>query len=234
MINDRLHGGGGGNVKPVGKASLRKRGYFDTAEQRPAGEQAVRRPIETVRTSHDSWWGYTKGDRHWKSPRETVNLLSGAAAQGANLLFNAGPKPAGALPAPFHRIMKETGRWLLANGEAIYGSTEGILDVRTLGRTTIKKNSLFLHVLYWPGREAILYGLKTRVRSARILGPGQTVKVRQEGLHVRLMDLPAQPPGPACSVIRLALDGPPKEEPSIVHLWEQGRPLDSLSRWAGA
>jgi hypothetical protein len=138
------------------------------------------------------------------------------------------------LAGPFSSNYEETGRWLLANGEAIYGSTEGILDVRTLGRTTIKKNSLFLHVLCWPGREAIFYGLKTRVRSARILGTGQTVKVRQEGLHVRLMDLPAQPPDPACSVIRLALDGPPKEEPSIVHLWEQGRPLDSLSRWAGA
>jgi alpha-L-fucosidase len=233
MINDRLHGGGGGNVKPVGRASLRTQGYFDTAEQRPAGEQAVRRPIETVRTSHDSWWGYSKGDKNWKSSRETINLLSGAAGHGANLLFNVGPKSDGSFPAPFHRILKETGRWLRANGEAIYGSSAGTLDVRTLGRTTIKKNSLYLHVLYWPGREAILYGLMNRVRSARILGTGQRVKVRQEGLHVRLLDLPAQAPDPACTVIRLNLDGPPKEDPAVVHLWEQGRKLGSLSRWAG-
>lgn len=232
MINDRLHGGGCGNVNPVGKASLRARGYYDTAEQRPAGEQAVRRPIETVRTSHDSWWGYAKGDRQWKMPREAINLLSAASGRGANFLFNVGPKSDGTWPGPFRRILNETGRWLRVNGEAIYGSSEGILDVHTLGRTTVKGNALYLHVLYWPGREAIVHGLANRVRSVRILGTDATVRVQQDGLHVRLQGLPVRAPDRSCTVIRLNLDGPPREDPSVVHLWENGKNLDSLSDWA--
>ncbi len=232
MINDRLHGGGGGNVNPVGKASLRVRGYYDTAEQRPPGKQAVRRPIETLRTSHDAWWGYAKGDRQWKSPREAINLLSAASGRGANFLLNVGPKPDGTWPEPFRRILNETGRWLRVNGEAIYGSSEGLLDVRTLGRTTVKGSAIYLHVLYWPGREAIVYGLVNRVRSARILGTDVTVRVLQDGLHVRLQGLPARAPDPSCTVIRLNLEGPPREDPSVVHLWENGKKMDSLSEWA--
>jgi alpha-L-fucosidase len=231
MINDRLHGGGGGNVKPVGKASLRRHGYYDTAEQHAPGVQPVRRPIETLRTTHDSWWGYCKGDPHWKSPREAVRLLSHAAGCGANFLLNVGPKADGTFPVPFQRILMETGRWLAGNGEGVYDTVEGILDLRTLGWSTLKGKALYLHVHYWPGREAIVYGLANRVRSARILGTGQSVRVAQDGLHVRLQDLPARAPDPACSVIKLNLDGAPREDPSVVHLWEQGRALGSLSRW---
>ena len=232
MINDRLHGGGGGNVTPVGKACRRRHGYFDTAEQTAPGEQSVPRPIETLRTTHDSWWGHCRGDAHWKSPRNVINILSDAASRGANFLLNVGPKADGTFPAPFHRILEETGRWLAGNGEAVYGSSAGILDVRTLGRTTVKGNTLYLHVLYWPGREAILYGLAKSVRSARILATSQRVRFSQEGLHLRLHGLPSRAPDPACTVIKLNLDGPPREDPSVVHLWEQGRDLDSLSAWA--
>ena len=194
----------------------------------------VRRPIETLRTSHDSWWGYAKGDPFWKSPRDAVNLLSDASSRGANFLFNVGPKPDGTFPAPFQQILKETGRWLAVNGEAIYGSSKGILDIRTLGRTTVKMNCLYLHVLYWPGRAATVYGLASKVRSARILGTGQRVPFTQDGLHLHLKELPARAPDPSCTVIKLSLAVPPKEDPSVIHLWEPGRDLSSLARWAGA
>ncbi|MAE67692.1 MAG: alpha-L-fucosidase [Phycisphaeraceae bacterium] len=232
MINDRLHGGGVGNVKPVGAASKRLCGYFDTAEQRPATDTGLARPIEMCRTTHDTWWGICRHDRLNMTPARAISLLTGAAHRGANLLLNVGPKADGTFPPFFARILKETGRWTGVNGESIYGSAAGILDTRTLGTTTVRGSSLYLHVLYWPGRSATLYGLANRVRSARILGRRGKIRVEQSGLHTVLHDLPARPPDPQCTVIRLDVRGRPREDPSVVHLWEQGRDLESLSAWA--
>ncbi len=231
MMNDRLHGGGIGNVQPVGTASMRRRGYFDTYEQRDV-LPAVGRPTETERTTCGRWWGYCRGDRQWRSPREIIDMLSQAAHDRTNLVVNVGPKPDGTFPAPFKRILREAGRWLAVNGEAIYGSSRGILDVSTIGRTTVKGNALYLHAFCWPGTSAIIYGLDSRVLKAEILGSRQKVQVEQKGLHVALRGLPARRPDPVCTVVKLTVKGGPREHPSVVPLWAEGRDTGPLAGWS--
>ena len=232
MINDRLHGGGDGNVSPVGNYAKRARGYFSTFEQTGAGEGGVERSRETCRTTMDSWWGWHKGDRLWKSRQEVVNLLSGAASAGANLLLNVGPRAQGTFPMRFRRILEETGRWLKVNGDAVYGVKPGILDVRTVGRTTVKDNKLFVHAPYWPGREFSMYGLANQVVSARILGSRHKVQWAQDGLNLQLENLPRKSPDPSCSVFELKVKGTPRKHPSVIGLWERGHDVTALAPWA--
>ena len=232
MINDRLHGGGGGNVRAVGNASRRVQGYYDTFEQRAVGGAEVQRPKEACRTSVDHWWGYHAGENTWKSPADVVNLISMSAFGGANLLLNVGPKPDGTFPAPFRKILRETGQWLKVNGEAIYGAEPGTIEVLTAGRTTVKGNRLFVHAPYWPGEEMWVYGLANRVRSARILGQRGRVRVRRDGMHHILTGLPRRAPDPSCTVVELTCVGKPRRDPSVIHLWEGDRDTSPLGDWA--
>ena len=41
---------------------------------------------------------------------------------GLCMLLNIGPKPDGTIPEPEEDILKEIGKWLALNGEAIYGT----------------------------------------------------------------------------------------------------------------
>jgi len=230
-MNDRLHGGGVGNVAPVGDFSERTQGYYDTAEQRAPGSPAGR-PIESCRTSQHKWWGYHAGNRLWKDSKELVATLAQTASAGANLLYNVGPKPDGTIPAPFSRSLKEVGEWLAVNGEAVYGTGAGVGDTGTLGPTTTRGNHLYLHVLYWPGRESNLYGFAGRVLSAELLATGQPAHVSQDGLHIRLSGLPARPPDRFCSVIRIEFDAEPRTDPSFISLWQRGADTQPLAQWA--
>lgn len=231
MINDRLHGGGGGNVAPSGDYSKRTHGYYSTAEQRPA-HAPEDRPVETERTSHSRWWGYTKGDRLWKSSRETIHHLVCAAQAGANFLYNVGPKPDGTFPAQFNRILADVGSWMRDNRDSIHGTKAGVVDCDSFGAMTVKGNRVYLHVLFWPGREFALYGLANNVRSARFLASGQAIDFEQNGHHVHLRGLPSRAPDPYNTVIVLDVDGVPCKDPAIISLWEGGRDTSPLAEWA--
>jgi alpha-L-fucosidase len=232
MINDRLHGGGGGNVAPVGDYAQKTRGYFRTAEQRPPGSVPADRPVETERTSVHFWWGYMAGDRLWKSPREVVYLLTAAAESGANFVLNVGPRADGSFPGPFRRTLEQLGGWMDRHGDAVYGSAAGVLDCTTLGHMTVKGDTAYLHVLYWPGRRLHLYGLANKVACARLLADGRNLPVVQKGLHVYVEDLPPRPPDPYASVIALKVDGRPAADPSVVRLWSEGAQVSHLADWA--
>lgn len=66
-------------------------------------------------------WGY-KYDAEYRSVRELLHLLIDVVAKGGNLALNVGPMPNGCLPQPALDRMQELGKWLKANGEAIYAT----------------------------------------------------------------------------------------------------------------
>ena len=74
-----------------------------------------------------------------------------------------------------------------------------------------KGNTGYLCVLRWPGEEAVVPLVKTRVKSARLLGDSSRLKLAQE-TNGRLMiqGLPKRPPHPAASVIKVEFDGEPE------------------------
>lgn len=53
---------------------------------------------------------------------ELINELARTIACGGNLLLNIGPKADGRIDAAFELRLRQMGRWLQTNGEAVYGT----------------------------------------------------------------------------------------------------------------
>ena len=113
-----------------------------------SGENGISKtlPLESCETMNRTW-GYNITDSTYKSPRQLVHLLVGAAGRNANLLLNVGPEPSGKLPEEAVGRLREIGKWLQQYGETIYGTRGGEVEPHTWGVSTRKGNRLFIHVL---------------------------------------------------------------------------------------
>ena len=158
-------------------------------------------------------WGYNPADTNWKSPSELIRNLVRCASRNGNYMLNVGPDPDGRIPPESVQRLRLLGRWLQANGEAIYGT-----DFTSIGRigpiqswVTVKDHTLYAHICHWPGSEMVLGNLANRVIAARIVDGNVPVDVRQEGSRVWLTGLPQYAPDPYDTVIAVECDGVPRE-----------------------
>lgn len=184
---------------------------LDTPEQHVTASAAGRGWESCMTISDSCGWGYIKNNPNWKTtPQLLQNLVTAAAGEG-NYLLNVGPKPDGSIRDEELERLRAMGKWLKVNGEGIYGSERCPLHGGMVGMWTAKKNVGYLHVFRWPGDEVVVPLVKTRVKSARLLGSAKRAKVRQEH-NGRLVigGLPKRPPHPAVSTIKVIFDGPPK------------------------
>lgn len=69
-------------------------------------------------------FGYNRNETldAYLSSRELVQLLARAASRGGGLLLNVGPRADGQIPLLQQERLRDLGRWLQTNGEAIYGT----------------------------------------------------------------------------------------------------------------
>ena len=80
------------------------------------------RPIEQCDVIQKGVWGYKIAERTFRSPEDVCAMISRCAAKDSNLLMNIGPDGSGRLPARAVEVMAEVGKWMRANGDAIYGT----------------------------------------------------------------------------------------------------------------
>lgn len=73
-----------------------------------------------------------------------------------------------------------------------------------------------MHVHAWPGDTAVVAGLLTPVKSVRLLASGQTVKVQQEKLRLKLTGLPVKAPDSPMTTIAIECDGEPRQDNILV------------------
>jgi alpha-L-fucosidase len=92
--------------------------YLTPEQKTPEKPLAV--PWESCLTMGGAW-GWVPQD-HFKSARELIQLLVQIVAKGGNLLLGVGPDGKGEFDPVVYTRLEEVGRWLAANGEAIYGS----------------------------------------------------------------------------------------------------------------
>jgi len=67
-------------------------------------------------------------------------------------------------------ILKGIGDWWKVNGDSIRGTERTPLPVQTWGESTLKGNTLYLHVFNWPTNgQLVVGGLKSNVKGAYLL-----------------------------------------------------------------
>jgi len=168
---------------------------------------------ETCGTTNNSW-GFKSYDHDWKKSVEVLSWLIDVVSRGGNYLLNVGPDGQGKIPAECAAILRDVGKWLAVNGDAIYGtrawttfsegptkvSRKGTGDREHSGFTTAftsedfwftkKDGKVFTMALAYPDDQvALIRSLKNeRVQSVRMLGVNEPVAFKQstEGLRVVL------------------------------------------------
>ena len=160
-------------------------------------------------------WGYVDGADYKEAAGLIGDLVDIVSKNGA-LLLNIGPRPDGTIPDQDGRLLREIGKWLVVNGEAVYdtrpwkvfgeGPTEVVggyfTDTRRTAYTpqdirfTTKGDVLYATALSWPeGEEVLIQSLSTTLRlrtkpitSVTMLGHEGELKFSRttRGLRVQL------------------------------------------------
>jgi len=191
----------------------RLRGDFATPEQRI--EAAKGQAWESCMTLNGSW-GYHAADDEWKTPKQVVRNLVSCVRDGGNYLLNIGPRADGSVPEPSVRTFEAVGSWLERNGTSIYTSDPCQPRRSNFATFSRKGNTLYVHVYFWPGDSVAVGGLLVPVKSARLLATGQSVRVEQDKLRLRLTGLPQQAPDQPVTTIAVECDGEPRQDPNVV------------------
>jgi len=158
-------------------------------------------------------WGYNSHDHDFKSVAQLIGLLVETASKGGNLLLNVGPKADGTFPEESVERLAAIGRWMRANGEAIYGTSASLFASAPF-RSTTKRNRIYLFVTDWPEVPPLqVPGLKTPIRKAYLLADPAATAIPLDaggpGVPQSLI-LPRNAPDPVCSVVVLEFERAPE------------------------
>ena len=191
--------------------------YIITGDNKiPENADEINRPWETVGTLNNSW-GYKSYDDDWKSVPELIFWLVEIVSKGGNYMLNIGPKASGEVPEQSVINLKELGKWLDINGEAIYGTTkwelshEGPTSLKMDGTNarqlegfsinftsqdfwfTQKGKKVYAIALEYPEKTALIKSMrdKGKVKKIRMLGSDEKLSWKNtgEGLEVVLPEI---------------------------------------------
>jgi alpha-L-fucosidase len=149
-------------------------------------------------------WGYKSYDNDWKSPGEILIWMVELASKGGNYLLNVGPDGNGVIPEESVKVLREVGKWMKVNGEAIYGTKRwttlregktviakgGTEERKKQGFKTVltpedfwfttKDNFIYAMSLVEPVNNQAsvksLYKNRNQIKSIRLLGTNETLK----------------------------------------------------------
>jgi alpha-L-fucosidase len=204
-------------------ASVGWAGDFGTPEQEVPATGLPGVDWESCMTMNDTW-GFRRDDANWKSSQTLIRTLIDVASKGGNFLLNVGPTAEGEIPKESVDRLRDIGRWMRINGEAIHATSAGPLGPLPFGRSTQKRISpqetkLFLHVFDWPADNRFtLPGFANNAQSVRVLGDDTRPEPRPAIQSLReddalVITVPGGPlageTGAAATVIELTLAGDP-------------------------
>lgn len=175
-------------------------------------------------------WGYIEG-QDYKTVTELIGNLVDVVSKNGALLLNVGPRPDGTIPEEEQELLREIGRWLRVNGEAIYGTrpwavfgegptevAEGEFTDTQRGafssrdfRFTTKGDALYAICLAQPQSQVTITSLGAsspvraeRIRSVTLLG-GDGELAWSQGTEGLTIELAAEAPGSHAFVFKIAL-----------------------------
>jgi alpha-L-fucosidase len=210
IVNDRVDKGRKGHSGVVGTEYA---GDFGTPEQHipPTGLPGV--DWETCMTMNRHW-GYNKHDEDFKSTADLIRKLVDIASKNGNFLLNVGPTAEGLIPEESVVRLREIGRWMKVNGEAIYGTVASPFPNLTWGRCTTKyvgdDARLYLHVFDWPlDGSLVVPGLGNDAKRAYLLVQPQDMLTAKRSEGDVWLHIPTRAPDDICSVVVLEIAGRP-------------------------
>lgn len=181
--------------------------YKNTAD-RPLEFYPVTGDWEAIPTTNESY-GYHQYDNSHKPVSAFVHLLAKAASRGGNLLMNIGPKGDGTFDSKDQVILKGIGAWIQKNGESIYGVAGSSLPLQDWGVSTVKGNTLYLHVFNWPADHKLYVGgLKSNAAKVYLLDGKKTLTATRVNENDLVINLPAKMPDTLTTVVALTLKTP--------------------------
>ncbi len=189
VINDRFsQRGTDGGPRTDPPYDITTPEYSSYGETRPAKWEATRG------IGFSFGYNRTEDARSFLSSAAIVHLLVDVVSKNGNLLLNTGPRGDATLqPEQVERLL-ETGAWLEANGEAIYGTrpweiAAATTDVGGDVRFTAKTDDLFATFLGQPaaGPHRLDGLVAEHGTTVRVLASGAPVEWRQEGSALTLV-----------------------------------------------
>ncbi len=130
-------------------------------------------------------WAWKPHDK-LKSLKECIDLLVTNAGCDGNWVLNVGPMPSGEIEPRQVERLREIGQWMKQYGQSIYGTRGGPFRPAKWGVSTCKGDTIFVHVLRWPGEGPIsLPALAKKIVASRLLGGGNVdMKQNDAGITI--------------------------------------------------
>jgi len=156
--------------------------------------------------SMNTSYGYNPNDHNWVEPGEIVARLADIVSKGGNYLLNVGPTPKGTFEQTAIDRLREAGKWMDINEEAIRGASPWrVYNEGEAIYFTANGDNVYAICTEWPKDDLLLNAFKDiDVKSVKVLGSHSKIAWEQTSNGLKL-SVPEQVPNKLGLVYRIKI-----------------------------